>query len=206
MFKNITKAFPAYFLALALVMGTVFIWSAPAAASEPFIGEIRMFAGNFAPRGWAFCDGQLLAVSQNDALFSLLGTIYGGDGRTTFGLPDMRGRMVMHAGTGPGLSTRRLGEKGGAEQVTLTAANVAGHTHAAVVHASSTSGNTDLPTGAVWAMKSRDMFYSTETPAAEMGSTAVTINATGGGAAFNNVPPFTVVHYIIALFGVYPSR
>ena len=77
--------------------------------SEPFVGEIRMFAGNFAPRGWAFCDGQLLAVSQNDALFSLLGTIYGGDGRTTFGLPDLRGRIPLHEGTGPGLSQRRLG-------------------------------------------------------------------------------------------------
>ncbi|MEO1370355.1 MAG: tail fiber protein, partial [Acidobacteriota bacterium] len=86
--------------------------------SEPFVGEVRMFAGNFAPRGWAFCDGQLLAVSQNDALFSLLGTIYGGDGRTTFGLPDLRGRIPIHAGSGPGLSPRRLGAKSGSENET----------------------------------------------------------------------------------------
>ena len=99
--------------------------------SEPFVGEIRMFAGNFAPRGWAFCDGQLLAVSQNDALFSLLGTIYGGDGRTTFGLPDMRGRIPIHAGHGPGLSERRLGAKGGAEQVTLTVNQMPSHGHPA---------------------------------------------------------------------------
>ena len=88
--------------------------------SDPFIGEIRMFGGNFAPRGWAFCEGQLLSVNQNDALFSLLGTIYGGDGRTTFGLPDMRGRVPVHMGQGPGLSDRRLGSKGGEENVTLT--------------------------------------------------------------------------------------
>jgi len=97
--------------------------------SEPFVGEIRMFAGNFAPRGWAFCDGQLLAVSQNDALFSLLGTIYGGDGRTTFGLPDMRGRTPLHAGQGPGLSNRRLGAKAGAENVTLTVNQLPSHRH-----------------------------------------------------------------------------
>ena len=97
--------------------------------SEPFVGEIRMFAGNFAPRGWAFCDGQLLAVSQNDALFSLLGTIYGGDGRTTFGLPDLRGRVPIHAGSGPGLSPRRLGAKAGAENVTLTVNQLPSHSH-----------------------------------------------------------------------------
>ena len=97
--------------------------------SEPFVGEIRMFAGNFAPRGWAYCDGQLLAVSQNDALFSLFGTIYGGDGRTTFGLPDLRGRFPIHAGQGPGLSNRRLGSKGGAETVTVTANQLPSHTH-----------------------------------------------------------------------------
>ncbi|HZD04287.1 MAG TPA: tail fiber protein, partial [Longimicrobiales bacterium] len=97
--------------------------------SEPFVGEIRMFAGNFAPRGWAFCDGQLLAVSQNDALFSLLGTIYGGDGRTTFGLPDCRGRIPLHAGSGPGLTPRALGSKGGAGKVTLTVNQLPSHTH-----------------------------------------------------------------------------
>ena len=97
--------------------------------SEPFVGEIRMFAGSFAPRGWAFCDGQLLAVSQSDALFSLLGTIYGGDGRTTFGLPDMRGRIPIHAGSGAGLSQRRLGARVGTEKETLTVNHLPAHSH-----------------------------------------------------------------------------
>ena len=101
----------------------------PSRSSEPFIGEIRMFAGNFAPRGWAFCDGQLLPISQNTALFSILGTTYGGDGRTTFGLPDLRGRVPVHAGRGPGLSDIRLGQKGGAETSTLTVANMPNHNH-----------------------------------------------------------------------------
>ena len=97
--------------------------------SEPFIGEIRMFAGSFAPRGWALCDGQLLAVSQNDALFSLLGTIYGGDGRTTFGLPDMRGRIPIHFGSGPGLTPRTLGNKFGSEHETLITNQLPSHSH-----------------------------------------------------------------------------
>ena len=97
--------------------------------SEPFVGEIRMFAGNFAPRNWAFCDGQLLSISQNDALFSLFGTIYGGDGRTTFGLPDLRGRTAVHPGTGPGLSNRRWGEKGGTETTTMTINQMPVHHH-----------------------------------------------------------------------------
>lgn len=97
--------------------------------SEPYVGEIRMFAGTFAPRGWAYCDGQLLAVSQNDVLFSLLGTIYGGDGRTTFGLPDLRSRIPLHQGIGPGLSPRRLGSRGGSESETLTANQLPSHSH-----------------------------------------------------------------------------
>ncbi len=103
--------------------------SGPAKAQEPMIGEIKFFAGNFAPRGWAFCDGQLLAISQNTALFSILGTTYGGDGRTTFGLPDMRGRSPLHAGRGPGLSDIRQGQKGGSETVTGNNATLANHVH-----------------------------------------------------------------------------
>ena len=97
--------------------------------SDPFLAEIVMFGGNFAPRGWAFCDGQLLAISSNTALFSLLGTTYGGDGRTTFGLPELRGRFAMHPGNGPGLSSRKLGQKGGSERVTLAITNLPSHTH-----------------------------------------------------------------------------
>jgi microcystin-dependent protein len=98
--------------------------------SEPFVGEIRMFAGNFAPRGWSFCNGQLMAISQNSALFSLIGTIYGGDGRTTFALPDLRGRVPLHAGEAPGLSHYALGQRGGAEQVALSVEHLPNHNHA----------------------------------------------------------------------------
>ena len=127
--------------------------------SDPFIGEIKMFAGNFAPRGWALCDGQLLAVSQNDALFSLFGTIYGGDGRTTFGLPDLRGRIPIHAGSGPGLSPRRLGAKGGAENVTLTTAQLPAHKHD--IFASSAGASAGNPLNNVSANTAPTNVYST---------------------------------------------
>ena len=136
--------------------------------SEPFIGEIRMFAGNFAPRGWAYCDGQLLAVSQNDALFSLFGTIYGGDGRTTFGLPDCRGRSPVHAGTGPGLSPVRLGAKSGS--------------NASGTVAATTSVSIDRG----------------------LGKTQQTWQAHSNNQ--ESLTPQLFVHFIVALFGIYPSR
>ncbi len=168
--------------------------------SEPFVGEIRMFAGNFAPRGWAFCDGQLLAVSQNDALFSLLGTIYGGDGRTTYGLPDLRGRIPIHAGSGPGLSPRRLGAKSGVEKVTLTTNQLPSHTH--TFKASTSNGTNDSPQGTVFGSGIADVFHSTATE--NMRSTMVT--DTGGSRSHSNLMPFLCIHFIIALFGIYPSR
>ncbi len=170
--------------------------------SEPFVGEIRMFAGNFAPRSWAFCDGQLLAVSQNDALFSLLGTVYGGDGRTTFGLPDMRGRLSVHAGQGPGLSLRTLGARGGAENVTLTTNQMPSHSHA--YQGSTDAGSSNTPAGNVLAGRAGDATYI-ETPA----STAMAPNSvgnTGGSQSHTNMMPYLCVNYIIALFGIYPSR
>ncbi|WP_029057668.1 phage tail protein [Stappia stellulata] len=170
--------------------------------SEPFVGEIRMFAGNFAPRGWAFCDGQLLAVSQNDALFSLLGTIYGGDGRTTFGLPDMRGRIPLHAGHGPGLSERRLGSRGGAEKVTLTANQMPSHTHP--MQASTTVANSDSPQGRVSGQSASGNLYTEGAPTTAMSPQAVT--NTGGSRSHTNLMPFLCVNFIIALFGIYPSR
>ena len=170
--------------------------------SEPFVGEIRMFAGNFAPRGWAFCDGQLLAVSQNDALFSLLGTIYGGDGRTTFGLPDMRGRIPVHAGTGPGLSQRRLGAKSGSEKVTLTTNELPSHTHP--MNASTTIADETAPAGNVTAQPNALSPYFANNPATPLASTAVT--SVGGGRSHTNLMPFLCIHFIIALFGIYPSR
>ncbi len=170
--------------------------------SEPFVGEIRMFAGNFAPRGWAFCDGQLLAVSQNDALFSLLGTIYGGDGRTTFGLPDMRGRIPLHGGEGPGLSSRRLGSKGGSEKVNLTTNELASHTHD--WHANKEAATGDAPQGKVLAKAVNLRFW--EPAAANANLASATVAATGGSRSHTNLMPTLCVHFIIALFGIYPSR
>lgn len=171
--------------------------------SEPFVGEIRMFAGNFAPRGWAFCDGQLLAVSQNDALFSLLGTIYGGDGRTTFGLPDLRGRIPIHAGDGPGLTPRRLGAKAGVEKVTLTTNQIPSHTHA--FSARSAVADNRNPQSKVVAQPSTFLYTSIpSSPPALFASQAVT--TVGGSRSHTNEMPFLCVHFILALFGIYPSR
>ena len=170
--------------------------------SEPFVGEIRMFAGNFAPRGWAFCDGQLLAVSQNDALFSLLGTIYGGDGRTTFGLPDLRGRIPLHAGTGPGLSARRLGSKSGSEKETLTTNQLASHTHDWNANKADATGA--APQGKVLAKAVGFRVWETADPNVSLSSR--TIANTGGSQPHNNLMPTLCIHFIIALVGIYPSR
>lgn len=173
------------------------------AQQEGFIGEIRMFAGNFAPRGWAFCEGQLLAVSSNEALFSILGTTYGGDGRTTFGLPDLRGRVPIHAGTGPGLSTRQLGSRSGSETNILSVNNLPSHSH--TVNAVSEDGNQSLPTGNLPAgTKLLDKEYSDATGNTTM--SASMLNNTGNNQAVNNMQPYLTIHYIIATTGVYPSR
>ncbi|MCP5059497.1 MAG: phage tail protein [bacterium] len=170
--------------------------------SEPFVGEIRMFAGNFAPRSWAFCDGQLLAVSQNDALFSLLGTIYGGDGRTTFGLPDLRGRIPNHQGSGPGLSPRQLGSKGGEEQVSVTTNQLPSHSHS--WYASAETAEDSDPAGHTVATATGSNLYGTAGPRA-MDTRAIT-PAPGGGQSHGNLMPFLCIHFIIALLGIYPSR
>lgn len=171
--------------------------------SEPFVGEIRMFAGNFAPLGWALCDGQLLAVSQNDALFSLLGTIYGGDGRTTFGLPDMRGRIPLHQGTGPGLSPRRLGAKAGTEHETITVNQLPSH-----LHQPTGSGDANPGADPVGNVKGHTVTngYRTpvSTPFAQFNSKS--ISSVGGSRSHTNLMPFLCVNFIIALFGIYPSR
>ncbi len=171
--------------------------------SEPFVGEIRMFAGNFAPRGWAYCDGQLLAVSQNDALFSLFGTNYGGDGRTTFGLPDMRGRIPIHAGSGPGLSSRRLGEKSGAETVALSSSQIPSHSHTTQGYATSHKADNVDPTDNVPASSSVNC-YSAEAPDTSMADFAV--STAGASQSHTNMMPFLCVHFIVSLVGIYPSR
>lgn len=170
--------------------------------SEPFIAEIRIFAGNFAPRSWAFCNGQLLPISQNTALFSLIGTTYGGDGRTTTALPNMKGRAPMHPGRGPGLTQRRLGEFGGIEQVVLTEAQLPAHNH--ILKVSSKNGNSNLPEGKTFANSSIPVasVYSSGAPNKNGGST----DNTGGSLPHNNMQPFLTLNYIIAIQGLYPSR
>jgi len=172
--------------------------------SEPFVGEIRMFAGNFTPRGWAFCDGQLIGVAQNDALFSLLGTTYGGDGRTTFGLPDMRGRIPIHQGWGPGLSNRRLGSKSGQEGEILSASQIGSHTHTS--RGTTGTGTANSPDGAIFANPGGTIltYKAGATQRAAMNADA--IGHTGGSQEHDNVQPFVCVNFIVALFGIYPSR
>jgi microcystin-dependent protein len=171
--------------------------------SEPFVGQIKMFAGNFAPRGYAFCDGQLLSVSQNDALFSLLGTIYGGDGRTTFGLPGLRGRIPVHQGSGPGLIPRSLGSKGGTETVAVTTQQLPEHSH--TFQASTATGDQSNPSGACLAGSANTRLYRDVGTSANL-APATAITKTGGSGAHANLAPFQCINYIIALFGVYPSR
>jgi len=169
--------------------------------SEPFLGEIKMFAGTFAPRNYALCDGQLLAIPQNDALFSLLGTIYGGDGRTTFGLPDLRGRLPIHMGTGPGLSPRPIGQKAGQETVFLAAGNLPSHTHQ--MRASDVPADDDQASGLVRAQSAEDA-YSSTSPDTSLNPAAMS-NA-GGSQSHTNIQPFLCINFIIALAGIYPSR
>ena len=169
--------------------------------SDPFLGQITMFAGNFAPRGWALCDGQFLAISQNDALFSLFGTIYGGDGRTTFALPDLRGRLPLHSGQGPGLVERRIGSRSGSESVTLVSTQLPSHTHP--LQGSSSAATTPDPSGNVFARSSGDA-YGSDFSASNMNGAAVSNR--GGDQAHTNLMPFLAVNFIVALVGVYPSR
>jgi microcystin-dependent protein len=171
--------------------------------SDQFIGEIRMFGGNFAPTGWAFCDGQLLAISQNTALFSLLGTNYGGNGQTNFALPNLRGRTPLHAGQGPGLTDRPLGSSGGVETVTLTEANVAPHSHSAI--ASAGAASTGNPAGALLAATAAANPIYVGAPGATL--TMGPLSIVGGASTpHNNLQPYLVLSFIIALQGIYPPR
>lgn len=171
--------------------------------SEPFIAEIRIFAGNFAPRSWAFCNGQLLPVSQNTALFSLIGTTYGGDGRTTTALPNLEGRAPMHPGRGPGLTSRRLGQKGGVETVTLSEAQMPNHTHA--MGAAPVPGNQDdASTSAILSRTVGANDFAVSGNLAAMANE--TLPSMGGSQAHNNLQPLIAMNFIIALQGLYPSR
>ncbi|CAM1341963.1 phage tail protein [Tenacibaculum amylolyticum] len=211
------------------IIGLLFIAfclsSTTANAQEPILGEVRIFAGNFAPRGWAFCEGQLLPIASNSALFSLLGTMYGGDGRTTFGLPDLRGRVAMSAGRHPGSSyTYIQGQRGGTEDNTLNTLNLPSHNHTAIftqtvgianISVVEDTANSDEPSNhhlAIPDAGGNNFIYSTGTPDATLAPAPVTVNGTvttgltGGSRAVENRQPYTVVRYIIALQGIFPSR
>lgn len=169
--------------------------------SEPFLAEVRLVGFNFAPRGWAFCDGQILPINQNQSLYSLLGTTYGGDGRTSFALPDLRGRTPIHVGRSNGGGDHRLGQKSGEETNTLSAAQMPNHDH--VLQASSSDGNNFNPAGLVLA-KATVATYTVPAQLVNMNPGAV-VNV-GGGQAHENMQPYLAVNFCIALQGLFPSR
>jgi microcystin-dependent protein len=164
--------------------------------SSPFIGEIRMFAGNFAPVGWSFCNGALIPISQNDALFNLIGTTYGGDGQNTFGLPNLQSRVPVHVG--PGFA---LGQSGGAETVTLTTSQLPAHSH--VAQAFATQGANPTPANGVWAQSTLNSF-DTNNPTINMDPAA--IGSSGGSQPHDNMIPFLVINFILSQFGIFPSQ
>ena len=169
---------------------------------EPFLGQIQAFGFNFAPRGWAFCQGQLLPISQNTALFSLLGTIYGGDGRTTFALPDLRGRSIVQPGSGPGLTTISQGQRGGSESATLSANNMPSHNHVVNVAVNTAGGEDSNPTQFI---ASHASAFSEEATAGKFLS-GVAVGNNGGSQAFSTRNPYLGIYMSIALQGIFPSR
>jgi len=173
--------------------------------SENFVGEIKMVAFNFAQVNWAFCDGTILPIQQNEALFSLLGTTYGGNGTTTFGLPDLRGRMPIHQGQGPGQPNYTLGDKSGTEMVTLTSATIPAHSHAVRASTSST-GAVPSPAGNVWSANANSSALPFGTPPATDTMNAATVQLAGGSAPHENMAPFLTLNFVIAIYGIFPSR
>ena len=165
--------------------------------SQPFVGEIRMFGGNFAPAGWMFCDGQLLPISENETLFNLIGTTYGGDGQSTFSLPDLRGRLPIHQG-----NSFILAQTGGAEEVTLTTQQIAPHNHSFI--ATLNLGGTNAPANNVLAQTSTVKVYSAVAPSVSLGPLAIT--QTGGNQPHTNFQPYLCISFIISLFGIFPSQ
>ncbi len=170
--------------------------------SQPYIGEIRLFAGNFEPAGWMICDGRPLPISENDALFTLLGTTYGGDGETTFNIPNLQSRVPIHQGTGSGLSSHILGETGGAEEVTLTVQQIPIHTHPAGCVGGTNTGTAASPGGNVWAAQSATGVYANLNPANNMNPGAAA--PAGGSQPHENMVPFLAINFIISLFGIFP--
>ena len=175
--------------------------------ADPFVAEIRIFPFNFAPKGWAFCDGQLLPISQNTALFSLLGTTYGGDGKSTFALPDLQGSVAMHPGQGPGLSLHDLGEKSGEETVTLLVSEIPAHAHP-VGRALNDAGNSISPANSVWAQSAAGRgaaaLYIDGAPTGQVNVNSLAV--AGGGLPHTNMQPYLTLNFCIALQGVFPAR
>lgn len=175
--------------------------------ADPFVAEIRIFPFNFAPKGWAFCDGQILPISQNTALFSLLGTVYGGDGKSTFALPDLQGSAPMHPGQGPGLSLFDLGQIGGSETITLLQSEMPAHAHG-VGRALNDAGNSITPVNSVWAQSAAGRggaaLYKEGSPTGPVNNQS--LNVTGGGLPHNNMQPYLTLNFCIALQGVFPAR
>ena len=173
--------------------------------AQPYIGEVRLFAGNFAPAGWMFCDGQLLAISENETLFQLIGTTYGGDGQATFALPDLRSRVPIHMGQGAGLSNYIISEAAGIEQVTLTVTQIPNHTHAALCRsgAGQTSSN---PANGTWTNSDVNQYSSAAATGGMGASETIITSPVGGSQPHENMIPFLCIHYIISLFGIFPSQ
>lgn len=193
-------------LTITLAIGMLLLAGSSASAqvgSEPYVGEILLVAFNFAPTGWAECQGQIMAISQNTALFSLLGTTYGGDGKTTFALPDLRGRTPIGAGQGQGLQQYDLGQVGGEETVTLLLSEMPAHTHQ--VYGSGNVANLASPSGAIWATQSTLNIYSAA-PDSQMSPAAVSVTPNSPAQPHDNLSPYLTLNYIIALQGIYPPR
>ena len=169
--------------------------------AQPYVGEIRMFAGNFPPNGWMFCEGQTLPISENDVLFQLIGTTYGGDGEETFCLPNLQGRVPIHMGTGPDGTTYQIGEMAGTESETLSVQQIPVHTHALVGDEQPAESVT--PTSSVFAESDEDLYGLPETTVA---LNAQTVTPAGGSQPHENMQPYLCIHYIISLFGIFPSQ
>jgi microcystin-dependent protein len=180
---------------------------APASAQDRYIGEINKFPYNFCPINTAEANGQLISIADNSALYALYGTTFGGDGVTTFGLPDMRGRYSMHAGTGGGLSTRTLGQVGGTESNTMTLANMPLHEHFAFMKGSSSAGNTTSPVGHAFGVTPANKYINGTVPAAQlMERGTIVVGNTGGNQPYSILPPSLTIRYCVQLFGIFPSQ
>lgn len=194
-------------LSTAMIIAGLSVSGSANASGDPMIGEIMQTGFNFCPRGWAKTDGQLLAISSNNALFSLVGTIYGGDGRTTFALPDLRGRAPVHVGSGPGLSPRAMGSRTGLETTVMTVAQMPAHSHTAGIRTLSGQPNTNSPVGASFSNAAVNAYNNSATPTGRfMNADTVGLQATGSGTAQTNIQPVLANMYCIALVGTYPSR